>query len=935
MSLYEYILEHKDEEDFSLPKLMHGGVSFVDGALDGIRMDHMERKEVSEETKIELATALRSRDTEKLGRIAEKEMALALADTVSRIVIAAPEREYVGYAEDLMTKSDDRELVKIGIALCGQTKLDETKESDHRILEIIETLALCEEFTLYAVWVMQARGDNDGIFRLAKRTKGWGRDMAERWLEPKTFEIRQWFICHGACAYHPHTALNSWVKGDVPKRLCGDVTGEELRGIAGIIRGVMYDWLMEHLRASYDMEQCFAKFIGIVKRHFCAAEVYDTVQVLRSFYSREGKTDEALVKLCDEVLNSLKCRLTMKAAQRKGKPAQPESAPEPEKEPAEEDVPISESEEEPSEEAEEVPEEKEAGQEEKKYMIFYDTEDTKKIARAEKFIAPGDTAMFENSYRITLEDVLAALGRVMNGEVEPRELYEKYVLPVGVFYEKVFELDDIRNKADKEDEFFDLTVSEEGHIGLFFRHYGDGISDDKEQTLYYCKRLYDRLSRGLANRGKEIEDMEFADGDKEQYIVCFEKESNRQKASERALKLCVRYIEELCGKKYLKALEMKAYAAYEGNELYPQDWFVARDCLEELLELTGDPNPANSLGYIYCYGRCNNGVPEYEKAFANFSLAAACGLYQGMYKLGDLYLHGHGCRKSEQAAYNLYRMVYDDCISITGFDERGQFADAALRLGNCYLDGRYRSKNPGVAYYYFLQAKYAIDRRLRFEEYGDRSVLMNICDGLKRAKEQLPPYYFRNYLNYADDYLFKLFTNAGTSILHMEKKDDETLELTLSREEKDAAPLFLTFPQLNLCGMKSKLKFTAEKVEGYVLKEGDTAIDDTAYEKEGNAVIFYYRGEEVGWIRCEAYRQQGTGASADVGERYLMVSVMFEGSMKLYDYVCNIEDVKEGDRVVVYSGGKRSIVTVKRVYTAAKSELPLPFHLYKLIYERE
>ena len=478
-------------------------------------------------------------------------------------------------------------------------------------------------------------------------------------------------------------------------------------------------------------------------------------------------------------------------------------------------------------------------------------------------------------------------------------------------------------------------MSDEGHISAFFRQYGDFISEDREQTLFYCKRLYDRLSRGLRNRGKAVEDMEFTDDEKEQYIGRFDRENIRQKASERALKLCVQYIEELCGKKNPKALERKAYSAYEGDELYPQDWFVARDCLEELLTLTGDPNPANSLGYIYYYGRCNNGVPEYEKAFENFSLAAACGLYQGMYKLGDLYLHGNGCRKSEQAAYNLYRMVYEDCISMTGFDERGQFADAALRLGNCCLDGRYMSKNPASAYYYFLQAKYAIDRRLRFEEYGDKSVLMNICDGLKKAKEQLPPYYFRNYLDYADDYLFKLFTGAGPGVLHMEKKDDEMLELTLSREGKDAKPLFLTFPQLDLCGMKSKLKFTAGNVAGYEMKEGDTVFDKTEYEKEGNAVIFSYRGEEVGWIRCEAYRLQGTGASADMGERYLMVSVMFEGSMKLYDYVCNIEDIKEGDRAVVYSGGKRSIVTVKRVYTAAKSELPLPFHLYKVISERE
>ena len=28
--------------------------------------------------------------------------------------------------------------------------------------------------------------------------------------------------------------------------------------------------------------------------------------------------------------------------------------------------------------------------------------------------------------------------------------------------------------------------------------------------------------------------------------------------------------------------------------------------------MTGDPNSANTLGYIFYYGRTNNGIPEYD-----------------------------------------------------------------------------------------------------------------------------------------------------------------------------------------------------------------------------------------------------------------------------------------------------------------------------------
>jgi TPR repeat protein len=65
-----------------------------------------------------------------------------------------------------------------------------------------------------------------------------------------------------------------------------------------------------------------------------------------------------------------------------------------------------------------------------------------------------------------------------------------------------------------------------------------------------------------------------------------------------------------------------------------------------LFELTDNPQYANTLGYIYYYGRCNNGVPEYDQAFYYFSYAAANGLYEGMYKLADLFWHGYGCKKA-------------------------------------------------------------------------------------------------------------------------------------------------------------------------------------------------------------------------------------------------------------------------------------------------
>lgn len=148
--------------------------------------------------------------------------------------------------------------------------------------------------------------------------------------------------------------------------------------------------------------------------------------------------------------------------------------------------------------------------------------------------------------------------------------------------------------------------------------------------------------------------------EKEAWLRPFEEDENLRMMDEEALAKARRYAEELCREDNVFALRLKGYACYGGNRLYECDWTAARDCMLRLRELTDDAEYANTLGYIYYYGRCNGGEPEYEKAFSQFSYAAANGLFEAIYKLGDLYSHGYGCRKSEETAQNLYHMVYNE-----------------------------------------------------------------------------------------------------------------------------------------------------------------------------------------------------------------------------------------------------------------------------------
>ena len=146
---------------------------------------------------------------------------------------------------------------------------------------------------------------------------------------------------------------------------------------------------------------------------------------------------------------------------------------------------------------------------------------------------------------------------------------------------------------------------------------------------------------------------EMTSAEKEAWLRSFEEDENLRMMDEETLARARRYTEELCREDNVFALRLKGYACYGGNRLYECDWAAARDCMLRLRELADDAEYANTLGYIYYYGRCNGGEPEYEKAFPQFSYAAANGVFEAIYKLGDMYSHGYGCRKSEETARNL------------------------------------------------------------------------------------------------------------------------------------------------------------------------------------------------------------------------------------------------------------------------------------------
>jgi hypothetical protein len=422
-------------------------------------------------------------------------------------------------------------------------------------------------------------------------------------------------------------------------------------------------------------------------------------------------------------------------------------------------------------------------------------------------------------YSYTLEDLQQALLNLRKANPTVQDFWDNWFEPLNG-QEQAFDLDRARGLLEDEDDTPEylreytpaLPVCDSAYFldiwwGLE-SIWEDGEADDRFCDVMDVAEMLEDLDRYAQNKGKPIEEWQFTRQEKENYIAQFDDDDFVKIATENQLALCRSFVEELCGAYSVPALRAKGYACYGGNRLYPCDWNTARDCITRLFEKTGDPQYVNSLGYICYYGRCNGGTPEYDKAFSCFSLAAANGLYEGIYKLADLYRYGNGCQQSVQTARNLYGMVYESSYKNFLKGHEANFADAALRMGDVFAYGIGEEEDPLQAYCYYLQADYAAKLRAADSDFfGHATVVKKVQKAIEALLPRLPEDYFDTGVAYKTPYLFEQLAEGGNRcLLTRTTKEDGSTVLTVARratrgnEEPDR--VLLTVPVIQYCSRR-------------------------------------------------------------------------------------------------------------------------------------
>lgn len=334
-SLYELIKENISlygvmNKDFCLPpEKEEDGLSFADGAADGILYYHMApaSDDMEEAGKELMAKAVRACSEDNyedadvlLSAFGKEHPAVRTIDLFQKYIIEHRDEldagNLVHAAQCVICHSRSREAIKYGITI-----LELFHNVQEKIKDILRTVGLSDEFTLFVIWAMRGwENGNDEIFHLAQNVHGWGKVHAVEAISPETQEIRDWLLLNGLYngVLYDYTALPVWEKAEVGNRLKHKLTDEEFKATADIIGALLSEGPVSGISAVEDAAGHLLQFLKQTRRHELTIENYELMRDLRSWAGAEEANYPMLAEYASKMLRSHRCKKTVAAAVKQG-----------------------------------------------------------------------------------------------------------------------------------------------------------------------------------------------------------------------------------------------------------------------------------------------------------------------------------------------------------------------------------------------------------------------------------------------------------------------------------------------------------------------------------------------------------------------------------------------------------------------------------------
>ena len=293
------------------PKTAPDQIAFVPGAEDRIFSPAAVDEQIIQKLAALLKEYFKTESAQCLSQIEavlEQHRAISLIDPLLQSIRENHEgidvNNLVNFSFRLAKASANLELIKIAVGMFGLLDLGNVAQ----VRDIVYTLGLYEEFTLYAaVAASNWTGGNQMIFQLAKNVSGWGKIGAVECIAPDSQEIREWILREG-CANHvmdAYLGLPCAVKGDLICALRQDWIDDELfHGIAIIIEALLDEGPARGISVYEYAQEALLRYLTHAKQHVSSVEHLRHILNLRD-WAENAKIDyqDAVLAGCDEIIN--------------------------------------------------------------------------------------------------------------------------------------------------------------------------------------------------------------------------------------------------------------------------------------------------------------------------------------------------------------------------------------------------------------------------------------------------------------------------------------------------------------------------------------------------------------------------------------------------------------------------------------------------------
>ena len=331
-SIYEQIKNAVTEEgtlpkDFELTQENTEEFQWAPGAQDGVFLYHMRYDDPAPEQLQLLEEALRSagntefEHTEELfDRLTQELTAIQLIDPLQEFIQSHVEeldaKNMYLLGVTLVTSSTKVELVKIGLSILELFQLSD------QMKEVVCTLGLYDEFTLFAVWTMrQWENRNQALFDLVKKVRSWGRIHIVEELEPQTEEIRQWLLTDGCDndVMPAYSALTCWTKSGAEEVLFGDVTPVEFQGLSLLIEGLLDEGPVPGISRVENAAKVLERYVDVAATFDLTLEHYQVIDSVLDTAMDEEAPFPAVAQKCQALLQSEACKKVLLEAIKEGR----------------------------------------------------------------------------------------------------------------------------------------------------------------------------------------------------------------------------------------------------------------------------------------------------------------------------------------------------------------------------------------------------------------------------------------------------------------------------------------------------------------------------------------------------------------------------------------------------------------------------------------